>query len=187
MRQIDALGGLVRSDIEGNLCRRATPTVVVAGLRLSRGVQAALLYRLGQALHGRGLSLRSKLLLRISQLVYGVDTSYPAGIGPRLVLRHPVGIVVRRDVVLGSRVRLFQNVTLGNRIARTAGRKDGMPVVGNDVHVFAGGVLLGPVTVGRGSMVGANVVLTTSCPENSRGSAPPPRIQVPEASPEVGR
>lgn len=173
---IVGFGTLVRSDIEENLERPATLLVSITAVLLSRGVQAALLYRAGYALHRRGLSPVSEILLRISQLAYGVDLSYRARIGPGLVLRHPVGIVVGRDVVLGSRVRLFQNVTLGNRLSGSADRPDGMPVVGDDVHIFAGAVVLGPIRVGAGSVVGANAVLTTSCPARSRVLAAPARI-----------
>lgn len=174
---IDALRDLVRSDIEENLGRPASLPVVVGALLLSRGVQAAALYRVGHLLHLHGLSVLSEVLLRVSQLLFGVDISYRARIGPGLVLRHPCGIVVGRDVVLGRRVRLFQNVTLGNRIAGSPGRPDGMPVIGDDVHLFAGAVVLGQVDVGSGSTIGANAVLTTSCPAHSRVTAPAPRIR----------
>lgn len=112
----------------------------------------------------------------MSQLLFGVDISYRARIGPGLVLRHPVGIVVGRDVVLGSRVWLFQNVTLGKRFSGSADRPDGMPVVGDNVHIFAGAVVLGPIRVGADSVIGANAVLTSSCPDQSRVLAAPARI-----------
>lgn len=170
------MGALLRCDIEENLARPATPVTVLAGLLLSRGVQVCVLVRLGAALHARGLGLVAAVLQRTAQLVYGVDIDPRARIGPGLVLRHPGGIVVGRDAVLGRRVRLFQGVTLGNRLAPGP---DGMPLLGDDVHVFAGAAVLGPVTVGDRTRIGANAVLTRSCPADSVVAAPPAVVRPP--------
>lgn len=172
---------LVVSDVEQNLARRATLPVVLFALVASRGVQVAALHRCAHSLHLHGLGALALIFQRVSQIVFGADIDVRARIGPGLVLRHPVGIVVGRDAVLGHRVRLFQNVTLGNRMSGSASRPDGMPVLEDDVHVFAGGVALGPITIGARSVIGANAVVTRSCPPDSRITAPAPHVTTRDA------
>ncbi|MBC7678293.1 MAG: hypothetical protein H7233_04805, partial [Pseudorhodobacter sp.] len=103
-------------------------------LLVLRGLHISLLQRLGHALSRTRLASAGLVLQRLAQTAYGADLDYRASIGPGLVLRHPVGIVVGRDVVIGARVRLFQNVTLGNRMSGSATRPDGMPTLEDDVH-----------------------------------------------------
>ena len=172
---------LLRADVEENLERAATPLRVVAAVLTSRGVQVCLLHRLAHAAAKGGLVPVSVVLMRISQLLFGVDIHYRAVVGPGLVLRHPAGIVIGRDVVIGRRVRVFQHVTLGNRLSGGPDRPDGMPVIGDDVHLFAGCVVLGPVHVGHGASVGANAVLLQDCPPGGTVTAPRPTVLPPEA------
>ena len=63
--------------------------------------------------------------------------------GTQLFLPHPYGIVVHAGVVLGDRCTLFQHVTIGENTTRP-----GMPVLGDDVVVGAGAVIMGAVSVG---------------------------------------
>lgn len=175
----------MRSDVEENLGRPAPAAVVALALIASRSAQAVLIYRLSHHAHGRGLRPLGHLLSRVNQLLFGVDIHPAAVAGPGLVLRHPVGIVVGRDVVLGSRVRLFQNCTVGNRLSGGPGRPDGMPILEDDVHVFAGAAVLGPVVVGAASRIGANAVLARSCPARSLVAAPEARIVSPVDEPGI--
>jgi len=82
-----------------------------------------------------------------------------ARIGPRLRLPHPFGIMIADRVVIGSDLSLHHNVTLGFDLART-----GQPRIGDDVTVFPGAVVAGPIEVGHGAVVGANCVLLEDLP-----------------------
>lgn len=176
---ISELWRSIRSDIEEGAGRHLGPVMTLAVVLGSRGVQVAVAYRVGHALSRRGLSLISAALQRLAQLLWGADIDFRARIGPGLVLRHPVGIVVGRDAVLGQRVRLFQNVTIGNRMSGSHARPDGMPVLEDDVHVYAGAAVLGPVTIGARTTIGANAVVTRSCPPDSVVKAPPAIVTSP--------
>lgn len=74
--------------------------------------------------------------------------------GSQLFLPHPFGIVVHAGVVLGDGCTLFQHVTIGETTTRP-----GVPVLGDDVVVGAGAVILGAIKVGDGARVGANAVV----------------------------
>src|SRR5438309_1819392 len=95
-----SLSAAVVADVSANLERSARSRDVVAALLWSRGVQAVLLYRLARVLHEAHLTPLSEILLRISQILFGVDFHYTAVAAPGLVLRHPSNIVVGRGVVL---------------------------------------------------------------------------------------
>ena len=79
---------------------------------------------------------------------------------------HPQGIVIGADVGIGPRAWIFQNVTIGG-----APGKYGMPKIGADVRIYAGAVLVGPVTIGDHVLIGANAVVTNDVPDHSAARA----------------
>jgi serine O-acetyltransferase len=125
-------------------------------------------YRLGSWAHGlRNPLLRIPILivyrlLRIPwRLVLNVEIPAGARIGPGLCLIHPSNILVGAPVVIGEDCLIFHEVTLGT------GPVPGCPVIGNRVDVYVGARVLGGITVGDGTMVGANCVVTRNVPPES--------------------
>lgn len=86
--------------------------------------------------------------------VLGIELDYQTEIGPGLSIRHGVGIVVHRDVVIGEGCTLRQAVTIGER---TPGGP--CPVLGKRVETGAGAILLGGIRVGDEAVVGAGSVV----------------------------
>ena len=78
-----------------------------------------------------------------------------------LILPHPYGITIHYATKLGRNVVIMQHVTLGGYHDRSWGEA---PTIEDDVYVGAGAVVLGPITVGRGAVVGANAVVTRDVP-----------------------
>jgi serine O-acetyltransferase len=77
-----------------------------------------------------------------------------------VLLAHPYGIVIHAGTVIGRRVTIMQQVTLG---AKDRG-VNAAPVLEDDVYVGAGAKVLGAVRVGRGAIIGANAVVTRDVP-----------------------
>lgn len=106
------------------------------------------------------------------QRKYGVFLPFNTKFDNTLTLRHPTGIVIGDGVSIGKNVLIFQNVTLG--------RSDTVvgiyPSLGDDVIVYAGAVILGDVTIGRNSIIGANAVVTKDVPDNAIAVGVPARI-----------
>jgi len=73
---------------------------------------------------------------------------------------HPYGIVVHSKSVVGNRVVLMQQVTIGTRDPGV----NEAPVIEDDVYVGAGAKVLGGIRVGRGAIIGANAVVTRDVP-----------------------
>ncbi len=84
----------------------------------------------------------------------GIELDYQTTVGPGLCIRHGVGIVIHRDVVIGGGCVLRQAVTIGERHA--GGR---CPILGNRVEIGAGAIILGAIRVGNGATVGAGSVV----------------------------
>ena len=86
--------------------------------------------------------------------ILGIELDYKTAVGPGLSLRHGVGLVVHRDVVIGSDCTLRQGATIGER------RNDGKcPVLEDRVEIGANAVLLGPVRIGESSVIGAGAIV----------------------------
>ena len=79
-----------------------------------------------------------------------------------VLMPHPYGIVIHRNAVLGSRVTLMHQVTIGAKHPADPAA----PVIEDNVFVGAGAKILGAVRVGRGATVGANAVVTLDVPSH---------------------
>jgi serine O-acetyltransferase len=106
------------------------------------------------------------LLHAAGLILWGSDISPAADIGAPLRIAHSVGIVIGAGCTIGSNCQLFQNVTLGRREGQDceASGQDVMPVIGNHVTLCAGAVVIGPIRVGDGAIVGANAVVLRDVP-----------------------
>lgn len=93
-------------------------------------------------------------------------------VGTQLLLPHPYGIQISRNASIGSRCTIFQHVTIGE----SHGTMDGSPRIEDDVVIGANAVLIGPIVVGKNSVVGAGTVLTTSVPPDSIAVGVPGRV-----------
>jgi serine O-acetyltransferase len=79
-----------------------------------------------------------------------------AKIGSGFKLPHATGIVIGDETVIGNNVQIYQNVTIG----RKSITQDGYPVIGDNVIIYAGAVIIGNITIGNNAIIGANSVLT---------------------------
>ena len=137
------------------------------------GMVAIICYRIARSLYLLGVPLIARLITLIAHSKTGIDIHPGAEIGDKFSIDHGTGIVIGETAIIGSSVRLCQNVTLGaNRnpagqgipASRGAARH---PVIEDNVFIFAGATLLGRITIGKGSVIGGNVWLTRSVPPRS--------------------
>jgi serine O-acetyltransferase len=109
--------------------------------------------------------LRLRLLARIhSQFVRfltGVEIHPGATIGRRFFIDHGMGVVIGETAEIGDDVMLYHGVTLGGRSSL---REKRHPTIGDDVLIGAGASVLGPVTIGAHSLVGAHAVVVNDAP-----------------------
>lgn len=94
------------------------------------------------------------------ELITGIALPEGVKVGRRLEIEHFGGIVIHAFAEIGDDCMIRQGVTIGNR-----GRSDPhAPKIGNRVEIGAGAVIVGPITIGDDSVVGANAVVTRDVP-----------------------
>ncbi len=105
----------------------------------------------------------------------GVELPPETRIGPGLVIKHPQAIVVNGQTSIGARCMLRASTTLGNVIGRD-GVETASPVIGDDVELGVGVIIVGPVTVGAGARIGAGSVVVKDVPAGAVAVGNPARV-----------
>jgi serine O-acetyltransferase len=137
------------------------------------GVRALISHRLAHELYKLGLPLIARVIAELAHADTGIDIHPGATIGSGCFIDHGTGVVIGETAILGERVRIYQNVTLGAKSFPTDA--DGNlvkgqprhPIVEDEAVIYAGATVLGRVTIGRGAVIGGNVWLTRSVPPGS--------------------
>jgi serine O-acetyltransferase len=141
---------------------RAIGTVEI--LTSYAGVHAILSHRVSHALRDAGVPVLPRVLSNVSRMMTGIEIHPAARIGRDFFIDHGSGVVIGETAEIGDRVTLYQGVTLGGTgFAR--GKRH--PTIEDNVTIGSGAKLLGPVTVGHGSKIGANSVVIHDVPPMS--------------------
>jgi len=141
------------------------------------------IYRLHNFMR-RAASLRVPFLPNITRkymrAVYACDLPWTVELGPGVRFPHNgLGVVIHEAVRIGGGTVVYQNVTLGGNGRSSSSETHAtapVPVIGNNVKIYAGAVVIGPINVGNNVVIGANAVVTTSVPDNVVVGGVPARI-----------
>ncbi|HEY7075013.1 MAG TPA: serine O-acetyltransferase [Solirubrobacteraceae bacterium] len=128
------------------------------------GVHALLTHRIAHALHHAGVPVAPRALAYASRSLTGIEIHPAADIGEGLFIDHGMGVVIGETAEIGDDVTLYQGVTLGGT-GFAAGKRH--PTVECNVTIGSGAKLLGPITIGHGSKIGANAVVIHDVPPNT--------------------
>jgi serine O-acetyltransferase len=121
------------------------------------GVHAVWGHRISHFLWNRGLKLIARIHSNMVRSITGIEIHPAAKIGRRFFIDHGMGVVIGATSNIGDDVMLYHDVTLGARGIEQGKRH---PTIGNDVVIGAGARVLGNLTIGAGSRIGANAVVT---------------------------
>lgn len=116
------------------------------------------------------LSIVYRAAFRRCRNVYGIELPYSVELGRRVVFEHQGGIVVHGNCRIGDDTIIRQNCTLGIR------RLDdpfGAPIVGRNVSIGAGAAILGRISIGDDTQIGANAVVLEDVPARSLAAGIP--------------
>ncbi len=129
------------------------------------GLHAIWVHRLTHRMWSKpGLRSAARLLSQLTRTATGVEIHPGATIGRRFFIDHGMGVVIGETTEIGDDVMMYNGVNLGGRSLARIKRH---PTIGNNVMVGAGAKILGPITVGAGSAVGANAVVVKDAPADS--------------------
>ena len=156
----------IRGDVAAAKSRDPAAKGVAAGeiLMTWPGVHAVLAYRLAHALHDASFPLLPRIIAAIARSVTGIEIHPAAKIGQGFFIDHGMGVVIGETAEIADNVTIYQGVTLGGT-GFQAGKRH--PTVEDNVTIGSGAKLLGPITVGHGSKIGANSVVIHDVPANS--------------------
>lgn len=120
------------------------------------GFHAIVGHRVAHYLWRKNIKLPARMLSAATRFFTGIEIHPAAVIGAFCFIDHGQGVVIGETAIIGNRVTLYHDVTLGGTSLEAVKRH---PTLGDDVVVGAGAKLLGPITVGDGARIGANAVV----------------------------
>ena len=137
------------------------------------GVHALFFYRVSHWLWTRDVKLVARLIANLGRFLTGVDIHPGATIGRRLFIDHGMGVVIGETTDIDDDVTLYQGVTLGGTSLNKGKRH---PTVESHVIITTGATVLGPVTIGARSRIGAGSVVIHTVPPDSTVVGIPGRV-----------
>ena len=144
------------------------------------GIYAIFVYRIAHLLYEREVPFIPRMMTEYAHGKTGIDINPGATIGEYFFIDHGTGIVIGETTVIGNRVKIYQNVTLGALSPRKGQSLSGVkrhPTVEDDVTVYSGASILGGETViGKGAIIGGNCFLTESVQAGAKVSAKRPEL-----------
>lgn len=138
------------------------------------GLHAVWAHRLSHWLWRNRLRLPARINSQIVRFLTGVEIHPGARIGRRFFIDHGMGVVIGETAVIGDDVMIYHGVTLGGK-GRGKGKRH--PTLQNGVVVGAGAQILGDVTIGARSVIGANAVVVHDVPADSTAVGIPATAQ----------
>ena len=154
----------IREDIASVFDRDPAARSRIEVLLCYPGLWAVWIYRIANKLWHRHWFLPARCLSQIARFFTGVDIHPGATLGRRLFIDHATGVVIGETAIVGNDVTLYQGVTLGGT-GKGHGKRH--PTVCDNVFIGNNANLLGNITVGENSRVGAGSVVLGDVPPNS--------------------
>jgi serine O-acetyltransferase len=137
------------------------------------GFHARQLHRLANTLFRWHIPVLPRLISHFNRWCTGIEIHPGATIGEGLFIDHGMGIVIGETSVIGDNVLLYQGVTLGGTSHQRAKRH---PTLGNNVVVGVGAKVIGNITIGDDSKIGAGSVVISSVPPHATVVGVPGRV-----------
>jgi serine O-acetyltransferase len=156
---------------------------------LYQSLWAIIYHRIAHSLYKMHIPFLPRLISQFARFFTGGIEIHPgAQIGRRFFIDHGAGVVIGETTVIGNNVMLYHQVTLGATGWWRPGpgrRQKRHPTIEDDVTIGVGAAILGPITVGRGSKIGAMALVLESVPPNSVVAAKPAELLVKSGEPLV--
>ena len=127
------------------------------------GIHAVIMHRVAHWFYKKNLKLIARAISQLSRCITGIEIHPGAKIGKGLLIDHGSGVVIGETAEIGDNCLIYQGCTLGGT-GKQKGKRH--PTVEDNVMIGAGTIVLGPVTIGKNTKIGAGSVVTQDLPEN---------------------
>lgn len=139
------------------------------------GLHAIWAHRIAHALYKRKCYFLARFISQLSRFFTGIEIHPGAKIGRRLFIDHGMGVVIGETCEIGDNVTIYQGVTLGGT-GKEKGKRH--PTIKDNVLIATGAKVLGSITVGENSKIGAGSVVLKEVPPNSTVVGIPGKVVV---------
>lgn len=138
------------------------------------GIKAITHHRIAHILFKSGFMLIARMISETAHSETGIDIHPGAEIGKYFAIDHGTGVVIGETCIIGDNVKIYQGVTLGAKSFPKD--KDGNPIKGINRHpivedgvvIYSGATILGRIKIGKNSVIGGNVWLTSDLEAGSK-------------------
>jgi serine O-acetyltransferase len=136
-------------------------------------VRAITNYRVAHKLIQLNVPLIPRFIAEMAHSETGIDIHPKAQIGESFTIDHGTGVVIGSTCILGKDVKIYQGVTLGAKSFPLDDKGNPIkgiprhPIIEDGVVIYAGATLLGRITIGKESVIGGNVWVTSNLPPKS--------------------
>ena len=154
----------IHDDVQSVLDRDPAARNVLEVLVCYPGLHAIWAHRLSHKLWKSGFKLIARSISQIVRGITGIEIHPGATIGHNFFIDHGMGVVIGETAEIGDCVTLYHGVTLGGTSLQKTKRH---PTIGDHVVIGAGAKVLGAITIGNNSRIGANAVVVKSTPPDS--------------------
>jgi serine O-acetyltransferase len=154
----------IREDVQSVLDRDPAARNVLEVLLCYPGLHAVWVHRITHRLWKSDFKLLARWISQIARTLTGVEIHPGATIGHNFFIDHGMGVVIGETAEIGNNVTLYHGVTLGGTSLNKVKRH---PTLEDNVVVGAGAKVLGAITIGANSRIGANAVVVKTSPPNS--------------------
>jgi serine O-acetyltransferase len=137
------------------------------------GFHSILLHRAAHRMHQSGFTLLARIVSQFNRALTGIEIHPGATIGRRCFIDHGMGVVIGETAEIGDDALLYQGVTLGGT-GKEKGKRH--PTIGNNVVIGTGAKILGNITIGDHTKIGAGSVVIRSVPDHSTVVGVPGRV-----------
>lgn len=136
-------------------------------------IRALLNHRVAHELLKLGIPILPRIISELAHSETGIDIHPGARIGEYFSIDHGTGVVIGETSIIGNHVLIYQGVTLGAK--RFTFDENGIPlnvprhpIIQDNVVIYANANVLGRITIGKGSIIGGNVWVTSDVAPNSK-------------------
>jgi serine O-acetyltransferase len=154
----------LRRDVRAAMDRDPAARSALEVILCYPGVHALAGHRASHWLWRHRARLPARALAELTRALTGVDIHPGATICPGVFIDHATGVVIGETAEVGADVTIYQGVTLGGTSLDKGKRH---PTVGDRAIIGAGANILGPITIGHDSTIGANAVVVKPVPPGS--------------------
>lgn len=139
------------------------------------GLHAIWAHRLAHAFYKRKFFFIARVISQISRFFTGIEIHPGAKIGRRFFIDHGMGVVIGETCEIGNNVTVFQGVTLGGT-GKEKGKRH--PTILDNALIATGAKVLGSITIGENSKIGAGSVVLKDVPPNSTVVGVPGKVVI---------